>query len=252
MAAQRSLFSSAACCRHRERREPRNSQRGRSGARCTRRGAQRARPRHSYAASQVQCCNTRLNLNLPPTFAGAHSAKAPASVFIGLAFDSTLGYPGEGPPVLRRSRRRAGLSPLVQAEFDAGSAEAQYWLIRQAAQGQEIDFNAMVDYMAAQEETTGDQELILNDNNDEDSVYIAALGDYLEDDAARTREVEQRAARLRRGCTRRRMCRRCRGWRCGRWGARRQRGQRKGTVGEGVARRRRAGERARGGRCERG
>ena len=29
--------------------------------------------------------------------------------------------------------------------------------------------------MAAQEETTGDQELILNDNNDEDSVYIAAL-----------------------------------------------------------------------------
>jgi len=101
--------------------------------------------------------------------------------------------------VLRRSRRRAGLSPLVQAEFDAGSAEAQYWLIRQAAQpqGQEIDFNAMVDYMAAQEETTGDQELILNDNNDEDSVYIAALGDYLEDDAARTREEEQRAARLR-------------------------------------------------------
>ena len=55
-----------------------------------------------------------------------------------------------------------------------------------------------------------------------------------------------------RGCTRRRMCRRCRGWRCGRWGAWRQRGQRKGTVGEGVARRRRAGERARGGRCERG
>ena len=48
------------------------------------------------------------------------------------------------------------MSPLVQAEFDAGSAEAQYWLIRQAAQGQEIDFNAMVDYMAAQEETTGD------------------------------------------------------------------------------------------------
>ena len=46
----------------------------------------------------------------------------------------------------------------------------------------------MMDYMAAQEETTGDQELILNDNNDEDSVYIAALGDYLEDDAARTRE----------------------------------------------------------------
>ena len=38
----------------------------------------------------------------------------------------------------------------------------------------------MMDYMAAQEETTGDQELILNDNNDEDSVYIAALGDYLE------------------------------------------------------------------------
>jgi len=59
--------------------------------------------------------------NPPLTRLIAHRRRA----FIGFEFDSTRGYPGEGPPAVRRSARLAGLQPAVQAAFDQAGA---HWL----------------------------------------------------------------------------------------------------------------------------
>ena len=58
-------------------------------------------------------------------------ASAQVSIFLGYEFDSTKGYPGEGPPAVRRSARRAGLQPEFLDDF-AGAGG--YWAGAQAVQ----------------------------------------------------------------------------------------------------------------------
>ena len=64
---------------------------------------------HDSAATQAQDQST-----ITTTFANKM-----CRAFTGFDFDSTKGYPGEGPPTARRSARLAGLEPEFQAQIAA-------------------------------------------------------------------------------------------------------------------------------------